>query len=549
MNIVMDKTEYSTIAPNRASTYDIPVHNVSSISETTSDAKNIYTDTEISGNFNNSAGKKIVTEYSKLDQNAAGATSPGRVVAMQQLNSNSPHYEMNNDVTAHNTEQLRNIDDSGVESCVTDTTMYSKLDKTSAMLKGPKKLLPKKEQLNSGYPHHETNKGSKKKENPLKTKHCRIKLLCVIVLLLAISLFIAAGSALTVAFLQISQLRSEIDIVQTQSNNTNTDIIMNTDLEKHINEVNNRLENISHHFLSTLEDINQIIAQDTEINKNLAAFLITVLNETGYLFTSCASILKLSPSTPSGYYNIRSSSGSAITAYCDMTRSCGGITGGWMRVYELDMRDDSSQCPDDLELSTSPRRTCRIESEGDDDSYICSSDIFMVNELEYSEVCGKIIAYQVGIPDAFAENFTDINTYYVDGVSLTHGMSPKQHIWTFAAAGNEDNKDPELKCPCINTAISSNISMTAPPPPFVGNNYFCDTAAVTGRDRIFYEEDPLWDGEGCGPQNTCCSFNNPPWFYRELPQSTTDDIEMRVCRDEDRDNEDIVIEVVEIYVR
>ena len=28
-----------------------------------------------------------------------------------------------------------------------------------------------------------------------------------------------------------------------------------------------------------------------------------------------------------------------------------------MRVYELDMRDDPSQCPDDLELSISPRRT------------------------------------------------------------------------------------------------------------------------------------------------------------------------------------------------
>ena len=141
----------------------------------------------------------------------------------------------------------------------------------------------------------------------------------------------------------------------------------------------------------------------------------------------------------------------------------------------------------------------------------------MVNELEYPEICGKIIAYQVGIPDAFAENFTDINTYYVDGVSLNHGMSPKQHIWTFAAAGNEDDEDPYLKCPCINTAFSSDINMTAPPLPFVGNDYFCDTAAVTGRDRIFYGEDLLWDGEGCGPQNTCYSFNDPLRFYRELP--------------------------------
>ncbi len=36
--------------------------------------------------------------------------------------------------------------------------------------------------------------------------------------------------------------------------------------------------------------------------------------------------------------------------------------------------------------------------------------------------------------------------------------------------------------------------------------------------KIFYNEDPLWDGAGCGPLNT---FNNPPWFYKELPEPTT----------------------------
>ena len=63
----------------------------------------------------------------------------------------------------------------------------------------------------------------------------------------------------------------------------------------------------------------------------------------------------------------------------------------------------------------------------------------------------------------------------------------------------------------------------------------------------FYSEDPLWDGAGCGPQSTCCSFNNPPWFYKQLPQPTTDAIEMRVCRNEPASNEDIAIEIVEIY--
>ena len=52
------------------------------------------------GNFNNSAGKTLVKIYSKLDQNGARPESPGRVAAIQQLNSNYPHYEMSNNLTA-----------------------------------------------------------------------------------------------------------------------------------------------------------------------------------------------------------------------------------------------------------------------------------------------------------------------------------------------------------------------------------------------------------------------------------------------------------------
>ena len=59
----------------------------------------------------------------------------------------------------------------------------------------------------------------------------------------------------------------------------------------------------------------------------------------------------------------------------------------------------------------------------------------------------------------------------------------------------------------------------------------------------------LWDGRGCISSNPCCSFNNPPWFYKQLPQPTTDNIEMRVCKDEDASNEDVAIEIVEIYVQ
>ena len=66
---------------------------------------------------------------------------------------------------------------------------------------------------------------------------------------------------------------------------------------------------------------------------------------------------------------------------------------------------------------------------------------------------------------------------------------------------------------------------------FVGNDYFCDTGynSTTYPRRILYTNNPLWDSKGCGSNSTCCQFNNPPWFCKTLSQSTTDDLEVRIC--------------------
>ena len=79
---------------------------------------------------------------------------------------------------------------------------------------------------------------------------------------------------------------------------------------------------------------------------------------------------------------MRSSNGSVITAYCDMTRSCGGITGGWIRVVELDMRNTTTQCPDSLELRISPLRTCATMRSGG--AATCSSDTSSVDSVRYT---------------------------------------------------------------------------------------------------------------------------------------------------------------------
>ena len=90
---------------------------------------------------------------------------------------------------------------------------------------------------------------------------------------------------------------------------------------------------------------------------------------------------------------------------------------------------------------------------------------------------------------------------------------------------------------------------TTPSPIFVGNDYFCDITGSTDHFQvIFYGDDPLWDGAGCGPNNDCCDSNNPPWFRKQLPWGTTDNIEMRLCR-EGFPDEDTPVEIIEIYVQ
>ena len=312
-------------------------------------------------------------------------------------------------------------------------------------------------------------------------------------------------------------------------------------LEDKIEEIvahqNSKVQQLNTSIISSIDGIGNLLNNtvqqlNTSVNQNTDQLGIAFRAFHSIHLASCAA---LPPSFPSAYYWVGASNGSAVRVYCDITRSCGGVTGGWRRVAELDMTNSSHQCPSSLRLRTdSSKRTCGIPSIG------CSSVTFSTATLEYSKVCGKIMAYQCGIPDAFAISRPNGN---VEGVSLTH--DPRQHIWTFVAAYDEVGTRPESNCPCTNTDTASRASQS---PAFIGNDYFCDTGSSgAAAQGVFYGDDPLWDGAGCGPLNTCCSFNNPPWFYKQLPQPTTSDIEMAVCRD--FSDEDIAIETVEIYVQ
>ena len=107
---------------------------------------------------------------------------------------------------------------------------------------------------------------------------------------------------------------------------------------------------------------------------------------------------------------------------------------------------------------------------------------FTANNISYNQVCGKIIAYQFGSPDAFGQHPQGYgepksnNDNYIDGVSLTYGRNQNtKHIWSFAGAIDEVGTFPFDNCPCTNVRKKSQAT---DPPSFTGNDYFCDTASV-----------------------------------------------------------------------
>ena len=256
---------------------------------------------------------------------------------------------------------------------------------------------------------------------------------------------------------------------------------------------------------------------------------------------SCSDIAIAWPSSPSGYYWVRNTINHTVQIFCDMSRHCCGSSGASARIAYLDMTDPTHMCPSGFAELTGPRR---CSSSTSNSVRGCRSIIFPAYGISYRKVCGKIIGYQKGTVDALSASHLTINEHYVDGISVTHGQYPnRQHIWTFVAAADESSSN-HARCPC-----SHYSSYSGRLPHYIGNDYFCDSGTSSSPQfSRTYAEDPLWDGSGCSYKSTCCTFNSPPWFCKHLSE-TTDDIEVRVCRDEGFSNEDVQLQQIELYIR
>ena len=268
--------------------------------------------------------------------------------------------------------------------------------------------------------------------------------------------------------------------------------------------------------------------------------------------TSCKEVQEILPQSPSGVYLFTSPDGNGYRhVYCHMEELCGS-GGGWTRLAYLNMSDPSEQCPSGLRFYQSGGvRVCGRPFSGS--AYVgsgsCASVQFPSNGLDYSQVCGRVLGYQYGSPDALhirfnAQEETSIDSYYMDGISITRG-SPRQHVWTLMAGLGDSYFEDTYNCPC-------NSGSTVSVPSFVGNDYFCESGnSNQNYAEILYTSDPLWDGQGCGSlEGPCCSAPGLPWFHRDYGSYTTNDyIELRICSEESTINEDTPVHFYELYVK
>ena len=340
--------------------------------------------------------------------------------------------------------------------------------------------------------------GEYTKEKGIKWKSAMIiSVVCSIIAIVTVSLLaIALGIN---AAISIAILRAKITLVQSEAVysfevlQNSYDLITSGDsnLLKLINELSKN-SSLTHDLLN--ERIN----------------LITFGQFKGYPAPSCQAIHKLHPSFKSGYYWVTSSNGSTICVYCDMTKSCNNFTGGLTRVVVLNDETRPSICTGDFIIYQNIRCVRRSAEPG------CSDIIFPLMNMSYSHICGTVESSWFGDPDGYIGSgrspSTTINENYVDGISLTYGReTSRTHIWTFIAD--------RQSCP------PNNI------PNYVGNNNTC----------LIHED-------SCSSRPKSCS----PSFFRKLEQPVTEDIEMRLCRDQHRDpgtgSEGIHFGNMEIYM-
>ena len=273
---------------------------------------------------------------------------------------------------------------------------------------------------------------------------------------------------------------------------------MNSTLDFLQQQITNDSTSYQQNF-SIFENIYGEIATLNSSVQNVVNNLKNALNPIISYNQTCAEIAKSSNGYSSGDYILKLFAEAIRTVYCEMTRTLGGSTSGWMRIAKLDVNN----CP--LGFNTTFNNevnvnTCKRSESSDD----CAEIRYSSNNVRYSNISGAVRAIAFGRLTGF-RNF-NLNSNYLDGVSVS---SNNEHVWSFAAG-----------CSC---SKDNNIPNK---PRFVGNDYICN------------QETNLWGSQQCGSDSS--------WFFKILPP-TTADITVRVCRNQVRDY--FALTQLELYIQ
>ena len=414
---------------------------------------------------------------------------------------------------------------------------------------------------------------------PTKQTKCE-KCFPLIILLLVIA--VAASVAIAaMAYQETAKLRSQVSSQQNEvcKNDNNYSSIMSTQLERQAksfeliwNEIRHYLEscknnsilessvdssqlmNLNMSFSTELKDLNTSIRLSLDKFKNYVSSQLSDARQDFHLligevrnsnnerikeltnqivhdiqtiqtFDSCDAVINLYLPFDYGLYRIKSSNSSFDIVNCTF-HSCNRVKGYWRRVAYMNTSDNNfAECPPGM-IREKHTVSCKYKYFNPG----CTSVRYETGTTPYSRICGKVHARYSGSPDAFqsfggARNeSTTLEENYLDGVSLTYGANPRTHIWSFAVS--------------VNLRSGGCAICNQERPRFIGMDFSCELVMPCPTNNVC-NFDTLWNGGQCVGEDS---------FYKELSLPTIQDIELRLCRGQNRHDEDILITFVELFV-
>ena len=213
---------------------------------------------------------------------------------------------------------------------------------------------------------------------------------------------------------------------------------------------------------------------------------------------------------------------------------------GWVKVVDFNLEANSSaECLGNWLKAEKGNISYCYRHERNTNS--CTSATISVGCIQdYTQVCGRVRAYQIGDTNGFFPSYKTsigIDDAYLNGVSITYGM-PRRHVWSFVSgySSTSDNYHYGWLCPCI-----ADRQVT---PNYVNESHFCDVGASMRPEREKLYTNSLWDEMDClMTGDGCCSGR---YFVAELTAPTSDNLEVRICG---KENAGVGVDQIELYVK